>query len=1112
MSSGSSDAKDNGGNRLGGARADFVASLGRKVQDARELVAALEDDPSARPARDELRRKLHALGAGARLLRFEAMARCLAEALTVLDRGAKAGALREADVGFVAQVIDDLPALAWGEAPPSEAPPRSSEEGEGEPASGLPIATLVVGGEALADALTDGEVLRPRAFECERTTDADVALELGRAYAPDLVLVDADVPRAVELVEALLDDPLTEPVPILVVGSFRSPDEAARFVALGVAKALPKPVQPDALRRICDEVLDAREGRTVRITLGEPTLEQLADRLSQELRRALVESVDRPALAVRVPLGEGTEVLGALWGAIARVQEIVSQRTSGAVRFGGDAPEGTIALAPWLHHDTGSSDRSARGRGAAADVRLHGRRVVVADDDPGVTWFISDLLRTAGCEVHEALDGAQALEIAFRVRPELVVSDILMPNLDGFGLSRALRRDVALRDTPVILLSWKEDLLQRVRELGASAAAYMRKESDSRAILARVREVLRPRARMELRLRGDGEVRGRLDGITARLLLELVGAVRKDALLAVRDASYLYEIEFRGGAPRRATRTGVDGAYASGERALASLLGVGSGRFVVSAAQGPVRAELSGTLEEQLAKPLSAARGALAVTTGARMMHVERIGIDAEALDEYLKATPEPARTIIQRVARGESPRQMLLGSDVPPSLYEDVVADLAARGAIKAVQGPGGVDLLGPAVAAARSVLVNAPGPAVSVPPNARPSVPAPAARVGSLALKPSAPPPQPMMDLRLSEPPSSAPVIEEGGDVPSSLEDAVMRELSDRSPDPGAVHVPTSNPPPIVEPSQLRPRSSNPPANEVADASSDHAPLPSIPPDAIVPAAVSGEELVAAPVSPEHVETATPAEVATETPPSVDALDTSAPPAAEPEPEHDTDLEGRYEALLAASTQPIRTNAPPAPPREITQPLPLPAPPTPAVTVDEVISADHLVEAVDDVPLPPPPPARGPAAALPAEPQTGRSWLGWILVVAGVAVISWVALSGRAPASSPAESAPEAPVVTPPAPTSIASTAASTPAESPSDVPVGIDLPAGFGVIVVHAPAGSKVQVDGAMAGAGPSLAVVAAPGFHDVRVAADAGDARSVVEVHEGKAVRADLAATP
>ena len=127
MSSGSPDAKDSGGSRLGGARADFVASLGRKVQDARELVAALEDDPSSRPARDELRRKLHALGSGARLLRFEAMARSLAEALTVLDRGAKTGSLREADVVFVAQVIDDLPALAWGEVPPAEAPEPAAE-------------------------------------------------------------------------------------------------------------------------------------------------------------------------------------------------------------------------------------------------------------------------------------------------------------------------------------------------------------------------------------------------------------------------------------------------------------------------------------------------------------------------------------------------------------------------------------------------------------------------------------------------------------------------------------------------------------------------------------------------------------------------------------------------------------------------------------------------------------------------------------------------------------------------------------------------------------------------------------------------------------------------
>ena len=145
----------------------------------------------------------------------------------------------------------------------------------------------------------------------------------------------------------------------------------------------------------------------MRVTLGEPTLEQLGDRLADELRRALVDSVDERRARVASRSAKGPRC-SARCGARSRACRRSSrQQTDGAVRFGGDAPEGAIALAPWLHHDV-ARRRSAcagRGRGAAADVRLNGRRVVVADDDPGVTWFIADLLRTAGCEVHEALDG-----------------------------------------------------------------------------------------------------------------------------------------------------------------------------------------------------------------------------------------------------------------------------------------------------------------------------------------------------------------------------------------------------------------------------------------------------------------------------------------------------------------------------------------------------------------------------------------------------------------------------------------------------------------------------------------------------------------------------------
>jgi DNA-binding response OmpR family regulator len=1130
MSSSTSEGADQEGGRLGGARADFVASLGRKLADARDLLSALEDDPSSKLVRDELRRRLHALSAGARLLKFEAMARTLQEILVVLEHAGEIGSLRESEVSLIGQMLDDLPALAWGEAVPRELPLRPGEDAD-EATGHPPITVLVVGGEELADALMDEGVARTRAFECERTEDTDNALQLARAYAPDLVLVDADLPRASTLVEALLDDPLTEPVPVIVVGTFRVPHDAARFVALGVAKSLAKPVTPELIRGTCDEMLDARAERTLRMTLGEPTVEQLAERLSDELKRALVDGVDKASRTRRIPLGEGTEVLGALWGAIARVQEIIAQRTGGAVRYGGGAPEGAIALAPWLHHDLPGADRMAgRGRGAGADVRLKGRRVVVADDDPGVTWFIADLLRMAGCDVYEALDGRSALDLAFHVQPELVVSDILMPGLDGFALSRALRRDVALRDTPVILLSWKEDLLQRVRELGASAAAYMRKESDSRAVLARVREVLRPRARIEMRLRGDGEVRGRLDGLSPRLLLELVGVIRRDARIAMRDAMFLYEVDVRGGAPRKITRTASDGSYQSGERALASLLGVGAGRFVVASTSEAVRGDLTGTLFEQLARPIAAARGALESTTGAATVQVERVAIDDAVLNEYLKATPDPARTVIQRLAAGVSPRQMLIGGEASPALLEDVLADLAARGAIRAVEGAGGTDLLSPAVDAALAAMrgVTRSG---SLPPNARPSAPVVAAATKKVAssaspspanasppaaavtrssesaaptavrpfvaeITPSIPvalesPPSPEYEaLRLTDPPP--PLAEDESDaVPSSLEDAVMREISDRSPNPGSVHA-SSALRSIVEPSELRPRSSNPPENPGDDAR----PLPSIPPDAIVPDAPT-LELAFTPAGTGE------SEAALRLPASHESSSGDSPGSRRQAHRDSDDARGAsneaYRAPFEVSPEDVPVAAAEAVRSEGADPVV-----GPGSTLDRAADRDRGVE---------------PATRNEDPPRRARG-LGLMIGIAVVGIAMAVALylpRGPSEAPSSASSAPK----TSTAPGSAAVAASVAPLAAPSvapppdsdDLPVGAVVPKGFGFLEVRASADARVRVDGVVIGTGPVAGSALSPGYHEVAVEQRGRVfSRQVTEVRAGKTTRIRLASPP
>ncbi|WP_437505300.1 response regulator [Sorangium sp. So ce1099] len=780
--------------RLGGARAEFVANLGRRVAELRAMVRRIEADDDAPRLVEELKRRLHSLGAGARLLRFARVAERLAEGESQLVAASGARLTGEA-AAALRKVLEELPALAWGQSAMGEQPPVSrppaapaaatqpSARGAGarqeaaeaaagakaqgttwiasvsngralapeplsldeeedaspsaprraEPAARLaeqaapgaaaleaPITVLVVGAAPLAEALEPAGADVGPSFEVERTDEVETAIDLARAFAPDVVLLDADLPGARGLAEALAGDPLTELVPVVAVGRFARPEDAAPYVALGAARALARPVSPDALRRAAAEAAaTCVRPETARGPLGAVSLDELGARLAEELRRGLCDAAEPRSRGANVDLGDGAEVLAALWGAVARIRDLVTIRSQGGVRFSPNGPEGALPLAPWMTapsapdgerarpHSEIRAKAPARGAGVSAApgvAALGAMDIVVADDDPAVTWFLAGVLRAAGATVHEAHDGARALDLAYQTTPDLVVSDVLMPRLDGFALCRALKRDVALRDVPVILLSWKEDLLQRLRELGAQADGYLRKEASAAAFVQRVHEVLRGRRRVAERIATGGEVRGRLDGMTTRTLLSLSCAHRPDALVSVRDAAFLYEVLIKEGRPAGATRTAQDGTFHRGPSVLAALLGVGSGRFAVAPApegelEAPPRPGFEGTLAEQLVPAIAAARAAQRLLHGPPLMQVERVILDLEGMGATADATPEPARSLLRALARGVSPRSVITSGEFASSLVEDVLNDVAARGGVRRVIGRDGDDLLAPAV-----------------------------------------------------------------------------------------------------------------------------------------------------------------------------------------------------------------------------------------------------------------------------------------------------------------------------------------------------------------------------------------------------------------------------
>jgi CheY-like chemotaxis protein len=108
-------------------------------------------------------------------------------------------------------------------------------------------------------------------------------------------------------------------------------------------------------------------------------------------------------------------------------------------------------------------------------------RVLVVDDDPGSRALCSINLVLEGLEVLEAEDGRRGLARARLESPDLVVTDIAMPGLNGFELAEALRRDDSTAQIPLIFLSGEVDAGHAARAHSLGALAYVTKPFDPSA-------------------------------------------------------------------------------------------------------------------------------------------------------------------------------------------------------------------------------------------------------------------------------------------------------------------------------------------------------------------------------------------------------------------------------------------------------------------------------------------------------------------------------------------------------------------------------------------------------------------------------------------------------
>jgi DNA-binding response OmpR family regulator len=124
------------------------------------------------------------------------------------------------------------------------------------------------------------------------------------------------------------------------------------------------------------------------------------------------------------------------------------------------------------------------------ETYLRRRHVLLVDDDASIRMICSLNLRAADFDVTEAADGLQGFEHATRHPPDLVLSDLRMPGLDGFALAEALRGNEATGAVPIVFLSGETAIAERMRAYALGVAGFVTKPFDPAALVALLSSVI----------------------------------------------------------------------------------------------------------------------------------------------------------------------------------------------------------------------------------------------------------------------------------------------------------------------------------------------------------------------------------------------------------------------------------------------------------------------------------------------------------------------------------------------------------------------------------------------------------------------------------------------
>lgn len=198
-------------------------------------------------------------------------------------------------------------------------------------------------------------------------------------------------------------------------------------------------------------------------------------------------------------------------------------------------------------------------------------KIYIVDDDPTTHEVLGEYLTLAGFEVRSAENGRIGLEMILADPPELVLLDVLMPEMDGFQVLDALRKTAAGKDVQVLYLTSLNRTNLKIKGLELGAEDYITKPFDRAELFARIKGALRRSSRY---LHLESVMSGSLDDVGVAELMQTLDIGRKTALVKLPEMRGEVLVD-------RGTFASIKQGVFQGEDALARLLLLEKGMFTV---------------------------------------------------------------------------------------------------------------------------------------------------------------------------------------------------------------------------------------------------------------------------------------------------------------------------------------------------------------------------------------------------------------------------------------------------------------------------------------------------------------------------------------------------